>query len=124
MAEHIRLLGAPQLVVTRGWAYQFWRRMGTLGRGITDSDRAPLQRMTNHPNRSKRAPHSARNPAPDQIRRAREAAGLTQTQAAALIYCTLSAWQRWEAGERSMHPAFWELFLSRETTPGLRPFKP
>lgn len=51
------------------------------------------------------------NPAPDAIRAARAAAGLTQTQAAALIYCTLRGWQDWEAGKRAMHPAFFELFL-------------
>lgn len=51
-----------------------------------------------------------RNPAPEAIRAARLAAGLTQTQAAALIYCTLRGWQDWEAGKRAMHPAFFELF--------------
>lgn len=51
------------------------------------------------------------SPAPDAIRAARAAAGLTQTQAAALIYCTLRGWQDWEAGKRAMHPAFFELFL-------------
>jgi DNA (cytosine-5)-methyltransferase 1 len=50
------------------------------------------------------------NPTPAEIRAAREAAGLTQTQAGALIHNTLRAWQRWEAGDSPMHPAFWELF--------------
>jgi DNA (cytosine-5)-methyltransferase 1 len=49
-------------------------------------------------------------PTPANIRAAREAAGLTQTQAAALIHSALRSWQQWEAGDRSMHPAFWELF--------------
>ena len=53
---------------------------------------------------------AAKSPLPAQIRRAREAAGLTQTQAAALIYCTLRGWQDWEAGARRMHPAFFELW--------------
>jgi putative transcriptional regulator len=44
------------------------------------------------------------------VRAAREAAELTQTEAAALIYCTLRGWQEWECGNRRMHPAFWELF--------------
>ena len=48
---------------------------------------------------------------PVAISAARAAAGLTQTQAAALIYCTLRGWQDWEAGKRAMHPAFFELFL-------------
>lgn len=51
------------------------------------------------------------SPPPEMIRAARAAAGLTQTQAAALIYCTLRGWQDWEAGKRAMHPAFFELFL-------------
>lgn len=50
------------------------------------------------------------NPTPEAIRAARRAAGLTQTQAAALIYCTLRGWQDWEGGKRAMHPAFFELF--------------
>lgn len=50
------------------------------------------------------------SPTPTEIRAAREAAGLTQTQAAALLHSALRAWQRWEAGDRAMHPAFWELF--------------
>ena len=61
-----------------------------------------------HPNRSKHRPR--RNPTPEEVRAARNAAGLTQTEAAAVVYCTLSAWQRWEQGERSMHPATFELF--------------
>ena len=67
----------------------------------------------NHPNRSRRSDAPARNPSPEEIRAAREAAGLTQTDAAALIYCSLRGWQDWEAGERKMHPAFWELFRSK-----------
>ena len=52
----------------------------------------------------------AGNPSPAEVRAAREAAGLSQTAAAALIYCTLRGWQEWEAGNRRMHPALWELF--------------
>lgn len=52
----------------------------------------------------------ATNPATDQIRSARIAAGLTQTQAAALIYSSLRSWQQWEAGDRRMHPGLFELF--------------
>lgn len=65
--------------------------------------------MTNHPNRGgPKGP--AANPAPEVIRAAREAAGLTQTAAAAIIHCQLRGWQDWEAGKRRMHPAFWELW--------------
>lgn len=70
--------------------------------------------MTGHPNRGSAAGH-ARNPTPAEVRAAREAAGLTQTQAAGLIHATLRAWQGWEApegelGARRMHPGLWELF--------------
>lgn len=66
--------------------------------------------MTNHPNRSKKTKNAAANPFPDEIRNVRETAGLTQTAAAALIYCKLRTWQDWEAGVARMHPALWELF--------------
>jgi putative transcriptional regulator len=63
--------------------------------------------MTNHPNRNKSA---GANPTPDGIRAAREAAGLTQTEAASLIHGSMRAWQEYEAGNRRMHPGLWELF--------------
>jgi DNA-binding transcriptional regulator YiaG len=50
---------------------------------------------------------------PDQIRAARERAGLTQAQAAALIGYTRRAWQEWEAGTRGMRRALFDLFLQR-----------
>ena len=50
-------------------------------------------------------------PTPTQIKDARQAAGLTQTQAAALIYKKVLAWQRYESGGRAMDPALYELFL-------------
>lgn len=49
-------------------------------------------------------------PTPEQIKYARAEAGITQTQAATLIHASLRTWQQWEAGDREMHPAFWELF--------------
>jgi len=55
--------------------------------------------MPNHP-----------NPAPAEIKAARLAAGLTQTAAAALLHTTCRVWQQWEAADRKMHPAFFELF--------------
>ena len=63
--------------------------------------------MSNHPNRGK-SPHAS--PEPEQIRTAREAAGLTQTQAAERIHGSLRAWQQYEAGDRIMHAGLWELF--------------
>jgi DNA (cytosine-5)-methyltransferase 1 len=50
-------------------------------------------------------------PTPAQVRAAREAAGLTQTEAGALVHVNLRSWQKWEGGERAMHLAFYELFL-------------
>ena len=64
--------------------------------------------MPNHPNRGPKGPLST--PTPADIRAARESAGLTQPAAGALIHASMRAWQKWEAGERRMHPAFWELF--------------
>lgn len=68
--------------------------------------------MTSHPNRSRR-PSPAATPTPEQIRAVREGAGLTQSQAGALVHAGLRAWQKWELGERRMHPAFWDLFQRR-----------
>jgi len=45
------------------------------------------------------------------IRQARTAAGLTQTEAAATVRASLRAWQQWEAGDRTMPPGLFELFM-------------
>lgn len=75
--------------------------------------------MPNHPNRS--AGHPARNPSPAEVRSAREAAGLTQAQAAALVHATTRNWQQWEQDEgtnvRRMHPGLWELFRIKTSAP-------
>lgn len=63
--------------------------------------------MSNHPNRSK---WKSRNPSPEEIRQARTAGGLTQTMAGELVHTSCRVWQQWEAGDRRMHPAFWDLF--------------
>ena len=67
--------------------------------------------MSNHPNRSRGS--ARRNPTPATIRAARARAGLTQAEAAALVHTTCRVWQQWEAGDRSMHPAFWELWRDK-----------
>ena len=64
--------------------------------------------MTNHPNRGPRT--AASTPTPSDVIEARMAARLTQTEAARVIHCSLRAWQQWEAGDRRMHPAFFELW--------------
>ena len=50
-------------------------------------------------------------PTPETIRAAREAAGLTQAVAAALVHAGLRSWSHWENGDRRMPAATWELFL-------------
>ena len=59
---------------------------------------------------------SNQQPTANQVKAARSAAGLTQSAAAALVHCTLSGWQRWEQGERNMHPGLWELFQIKTKT--------
>ena len=50
-------------------------------------------------------------PTPEQIKNARLAAKMTQKQAAETLYINLKSWQKYESGDRSMYPAFFELFL-------------
>lgn len=66
--------------------------------------------LANHPNRSKTNRGPGFNPRPAEIVRAREAAGLTQTEAAELIFASLRTWQDWEGGQRRMYASDWELF--------------
>lgn len=50
-------------------------------------------------------------PTPDMIRAARLAAGLTQTEAAALVHRSRAAsWSEWERGAVPMPAAEWDLF--------------
>ena len=51
------------------------------------------------------------NPTPAQVKQARANAGLTQKQAAEVIYKKILAWQRYESGDREMDAALYELFL-------------
>jgi len=50
------------------------------------------------------------HPNPSEIREARKLLGITQAEAAKMVHSTCRVWQQWEAGDRKMHPAFWELF--------------
>ena len=50
------------------------------------------------------------SPTKEEVKKARDLLGLTLTQAVELIHCQRLAWIRYENGDRSMHPAFWELF--------------
>lgn len=47
---------------------------------------------------------------PEEIIEARKAAGLTQSEAAALVGYTRNGWQKAEYGEKRMRPATFELF--------------
>ena len=83
---------------------------------------AKLLDVANHPNRSKHTSSAASSPSPAQVRAAREAAGITQSEAAAKIHGTLRAWQNYEADEgmpehRRMHPGLFELFLIKTGQP-------
>lgn len=63
-----------------------------------------------------------KQPTPAEIRAAREAAGLTQAQAAELVHAaSYRTWQNWEADKgdpehRQMGLAEWELFLTKIKT--------
>jgi len=57
-----------------------------------------------------RSGNRAASPAPSDIRAARKAAGLTQTEAGQIVYSALRTWQDWEAGTSPMHPGLWRLF--------------
>lgn len=62
------------------------------------------------------------------MRSAREAAGLTQSAAGALVHTTYRVWRQWEAiagdDRRRMHPTFWELFRLKQKNPSLAEFMP
>lgn len=50
-------------------------------------------------------------PTPEEIKAARKAAGLTQTQAGLLVHRTRpQCWGEWERGTVAMPAAEWELF--------------
>lgn len=57
----------------------------------------------------------------------RVAAGLSQKQAAELVYASARAWQNWESesgSNRAMHPAIFELFLVKTNRINETPDKP
>lgn len=69
--------------------------------------------MANHPNRGGARP----SPTDFEVQAARIAAGHTQAAAAATVFVTLSAWQRWEQGERRMPPGLRELYSLKTGAP-------
>ena len=50
-------------------------------------------------------------PTPEQIRAARLAAGLSQTEAGELILASKRSWENWEQGRVNMHPGLFDYFL-------------
>jgi putative transcriptional regulator len=50
-------------------------------------------------------------PTPKLIKSARLALGYSQKEAAALVHVSPRAWQLWEAGQRKMPTASWELCM-------------
>lgn len=57
------------------------------------------------------SPLKSQSPTPAAIREARVTAGLTLTKAAQAVQASLRAWQQWEAGDRTMPPGLFELFM-------------
>jgi putative transcriptional regulator len=53
------------------------------------------------------------SPTPQEIKEARANAGIAQKNADEILHTSIRAYQQWEAGDRAMHPAFWELFDAR-----------
>jgi DNA-binding XRE family transcriptional regulator len=49
-------------------------------------------------------------PTAQQVKQARKEAGLTQKQAADKIMVSKRSWQYYEAGQREMSAAVWELY--------------
>lgn len=55
-----------------------------------------------------------KKPTPNEIKKARLDAGLTQAKAAAKIFSeSYRSWQNYESGVNDMHPAIWWCFLQR-----------
>lgn len=65
-------------------------------------------------------PSTPCHPTPQAIIAARTRLQLTQTEAGALIYASLRAWQDWEGGKRRMPPAAWEYFCLLCSSPTVR----
>ena len=80
--------------------------------------------MNSPPPLKNSATRNSPNPEPATIRATREAAGLSQTAASALVHSSLRTWQQWEAGDRRMHAGLWELFRLKTALSERTPKKP
>ena len=56
------------------------------------------------------------SPTPSDLKAFRLGAGLTQTEAGAIVGAALRTWQSWEAGDRKIPSAKWELFFLKVIT--------
>jgi len=61
-------------------------------------------------------------PSPQEIIEARDQAGMTQAQAAALVHAKAESWRAWEAGRYKMPAGLFELFCIKAGVPN--PFYP
>ena len=79
---------------------------------MTSAFSITLPRATRHGDRHRAMPENKPHiPTPDAVRQARQAVGLTQTEAAKTVSASMRAWQQWESGERTMPPGMFELFM-------------
>ena len=53
------------------------------------------------------------SPSADEVKAARHALGLTQTECSDLVGVTLRSWQYYEAGRTVMRARMWSLFCAR-----------
>lgn len=56
---------------------------------------------------------------PKELQKARKRAGLTQTEAAKLVYRSLATWRNWELGRTKLDQAAAELFLIKTNQAGV-----
>lgn len=59
------------------------------------------------------SPRKLRPPTAADITEARAKAGHTQAEAAAFVHSTARRWREWEAGDHTMNPGLFELYLLR-----------
>jgi putative transcriptional regulator len=69
-----------------------------------------------HPNRGGKD-RPGRNPQPEEIRQLRDEMELTQAELAALLHASVRSVQKWEQGERRMHPGLWEYLTLLQAYP-------
>lgn len=81
-----------------------------MGKSYQRSSKIDASTMSNKP----------QSPTPAQVLAMRQAASLTQGQAAARVYASsYRTWQDWERGVRQMPVAIWELWQAQEKYPDL-----